>query len=296
MLTTKMLPKPPTSPRLIPATHCLSPTRNHPHKRSHIGRKKGYEKKKKEKKEEEEKEETGKIAGAIKVKVCEIVDPITFYAQIVDDKGHAQVEAAMKKFSESVGKALESQPKRSEVVAAPFEGGWYRARVEGKNAETGLLKVFFIDYGNYAEMPLSQLKALEQSVGNLQPLAQLCKLAAVRPPADKLGFAEEAAGALYDLVWDRELVATIETKDRDGRLHLSLHDAEGEPTINQQLLQQGWLRVDKKPLYSIKELADKFRADQQMAKNERLNIWQYSLDDDDEEEDKKPFAGKPKRA
>ena len=52
-----MLPKPPTSPRLIPATHCLSPTRNHPHKRSHIGRKKGYEKKKKEKKEEEEKEE-----------------------------------------------------------------------------------------------------------------------------------------------------------------------------------------------------------------------------------------------
>ncbi|XP_071091157.1 tudor domain-containing 6-like [Haliotis cracherodii] len=74
-------------------------------------------------------------------------------------------------------------PGKGEMVAAPFEGDWYRARVDGVK-ETNC-RIFFVDYGNYDNVPFSSIKKLDPKFCQLPIQGIHCCLAGVSIKNDK---------------------------------------------------------------------------------------------------------------
>uniref|UniRef100_A0A0A9YMR8 Putative ATP-dependent RNA helicase spindle-E n=3 Tax=Lygus hesperus TaxID=30085 RepID=A0A0A9YMR8_LYGHE len=55
--------------------------------------------------------------------------------------------------------------------AAPFKGAWFRAEIVSANMKKRSVRVSFCDYGNEAEIPLSDLRLLPEEFQDLEPLS-----------------------------------------------------------------------------------------------------------------------------
>ena len=155
----------------------------------------------------------GGEAQVLVVRMSDITDGNTFYVHVVgsDDGKHSgdQLKLVMKKMS-VVGP--DSEPlerlKKGLICAAPFNDGsgvaYYRARIV--SASQGKAEVLFIDFGNSAEMPVSDLKALDPDTQrNRPPQAKCCCLAYLKLPEVDHEFGHPAASYLHQLTWDRSL-------------------------------------------------------------------------------------------
>ncbi|XP_067657384.1 tudor domain-containing protein 15-like [Haliotis asinina] len=90
-------------------------------------------------------------------------------------------------------------PGKGEMVAALFEGNWYRARVDGVK-ETNC-RVFFVDYGNYDNVPFSSIKKLDPEFCQIPMQGIHCSLAGVNIKNDK-----EKLKQLHEVVLQKKLV------------------------------------------------------------------------------------------
>jgi len=265
--------------------------------------------------EDEEYEEDSRAlyTGAdVKVKVTEIGDACTFYVHIADDQNFVQVDDALKNFVDD-GKTLEDKDVKNGKVYAglfPTDGTWHRVRIESKT-QGNQYRALFVDYGNRDVLELSQLRTLDEELSRIPPTAHQMFLSALKAPGEGSEYFEPAGQAFSDLVWDRELNAHIDWAE-SGKYHATLTQQGTNITINQLLLESGWVRVATRPLLQLKFKQEEKKKGKQsrvrtrgeqselyknaliwerVGKNSRKHIWEYG-DVSDEEEDARDDRGR----
>jgi staphylococcal nuclease domain-containing protein 1 len=233
-------------------------------------------------------DETVVETGIIKVKVTEITDAITFYIQTVDDPNATKVIELMKTFSADPPAAPEDFSfEKGLVCAGQFDDDqFHRVRIEGKQGDDEY-RVSFVDFGNADVIAKSALRPLPEAISSLPSCARACVLAGIRAPSSASEYSHLSTMAFSDLVWDRELLAKIETKDKNGKLHLTLFPEADSVSINCTLVQESFVRVVERPLRNIAPLMAELQEAQEQAIRSRVagRIWEYGDVSDDEEEE-----------
>mmetsp|Transcript_8588 Transcript_8588/g.15747 ORF Transcript_8588/g.15747 Transcript_8588/m.15747 type:complete len:931 (-) Transcript_8588:130-2922(-) len=241
----------------------------------------------------------------VPVCVSEIVNGGVFYLQNLKPNNKAQLdatEAAMAAIGDATPGAAGTgvmEPRKNMNVLALFDDGegnkWFRAKILAVRTEGAVqtAHVRYIDYGNEAFVKTDSLKVADDSVFATPAAAQEAELAFVTIPDLSKEFGREAAIALSDLVFGKEVEAVVHNKD--NRLSVSLLTApapkEGETESDKQdvaeiLLREGLGYVDSRATRYLKganvEIAKKLNAAQEMAHAEHLNLWRYGDPRDDE--------------
>jgi len=225
----------------------------------------------------------------INIQITEIVDAATFWANVAGSPQLLQVEDKMKAFSEAADADENPKaytPEKHTVCGGRFnDGNWYRVRLESKTQD-GQWRAHFIDFGNDDVLNESDIRPLDKELSKLPPQAKFCVLAGVRAPAAANEYYDIAKDALYDMAYGRKLLAKIQMREDQGRkLHLTLHDAETPESINQLMLRDGLVRLANRPPPRLRKLVDEMRADEEYAKDQHFNLWEYGVVSDDEEEE-----------
>jgi len=239
--------------------------------------------------------------------VSEILGGSHFFYQLVGDESAKVMDDSMKQFTKNNGtNGAPCDVKPGKVVAALFDDGtgksWYRAKILTRG-ERGKAQVLFVDHGNVATVPLaSHIRPLDISLGTerIPPVAHEAELALTlaRPISDDEGL--EAARMFQSLAWGKELTATKYCEVM-GKAQVSLKDpdADGAPSINEQLVSAGLARVAKQSAADeltsrilsgneVTELAAELNVAQNAARKSRSGMWRYgeALNwDDTESED-----------
>lgn len=188
---------------------------------------------------------------------------------------------------------LPNPPKAGEFVAAKFtaDDTWYRARIRRNDREAKKAEVVYIDYGNSETIPWSRLRPLSQAEflpSKLKPQAVEAQLAFIQLP----GNSEYLADAIHFIsqeTADRQLVASVESIEKDGLLWVTLYDSKHSKTavesINADVIDEGLAMVPKKLKPWERSASDVLTAltkKQNVAKDDRRGQWEYGdLTEDD---------------
>ena len=196
--------------------------------------------------------------------------------------------SSFKKFHISPSNAapLPGPPKAGDILAAKFsaDGEWYRARVRRNDREAKRADVLFIDYGNSESVPWSSLRPLNQpqfSTQTLKPQAVDASLSFLQFPTNS-EYLEDAVDFISRTMGDKQLVASVDSTDKDGALWVTLFDPESDAgeaeSLNKEIVAEGCAMVARK-LRSWElnrpKVLESIRAKEAEAKAERRGIWEY---------------------
>nr|BAN21254.1 ebna2 binding protein P100 [Riptortus pedestris] len=182
-------------------------------------------------------------------------------------------------------------PKKGDLCAAkyPADNMWYRAKVE-KVTGGGKVSVFYIDYGNRADIQSTQCAPLPPGldINTDKPYANHYTLAFVSLPKE-LEDIKAAEFEFKESVVDRTLLLNVEY-DISGVRHATLLVPETEKDkekldIGKSLVADGFLLVSKRREKRFEKIMIDYMAAQEEAKKKHLGIWQYGdiREDDDKE-------------
>jgi len=177
-------------------------------------------------------------------------------------------------------------PKEKEVVSARFsqDNHWYRAQVTKINpGTTPTYDLTYIDYGNTETTTAQHIRKLLSDFSEkiVARQAKVGRLAYITPPKLTDEFGKDAATFFKNLVWGKTLTATLNS-DRDGNPTLIVGDPQASITINGALVAEGLARTERRrnagPFFAI------LREEEDKARKDHLNIWQYGdIPDSDDE-------------
>mmetsp|Transcript_1277 Transcript_1277/g.3654 ORF Transcript_1277/g.3654 Transcript_1277/m.3654 type:complete len:979 (+) Transcript_1277:114-3050(+) len=241
---------------------------------------------------------TAKAVEQIKtVQLSEIRSGNHFFYTIIGDEGSGLVEESMKLFTANNGTTGAScDVKKNKVVAALFDGSWYRAKILEKKGTKA--SVLYIDHGNVDTVPIAtHLRPLDDSLGTdkIPAVAKEAYLALteVRSIDDDDG--HDAAKMLQSIAWGKPVNARIFC-DIDGKAQVALMDPTTSSSINEQLIAAGLARKAKQfKVHSIENrmvdgsiiasFAAGLSVSQDAARRSRTGMWRYGdVGEDDEEE------------
>ena len=196
--------------------------------------------------------------------------------------------SSFKKFhaTSSNSAALPGPPKAGEIVAARFsaDGEWYRARIRRNDRDAKLADVLFIDYGNSETLPWSSLRLLNQSqfsTQTLKPQAIDAALSFLQFPTSS-EYLEDAVDFIGRTMADKQLVASVDSTEKDGTLWITLFDPDSDAgedeSLNKEIVAEGCAMVARK-LRSWEvgraKVLEGMRSKEAEAKAERRGIWEY---------------------
>jgi len=239
----------------------------------------------------EEKKKEKKIEY-IRAEVTEVVDGSLFYIHIKGDENN-HLSSLMQRIREVDRKPVNFMPRINQMCLARFsqDNNLYRAIVRKIN--NGECNVFYIDYGNSETLSPKQLFPIEPEFSHLPPQAKPAQLAYLKVPSLKEEFGIDAKAYLGDLVWNKLLYGSIESKEKD-RLFLTLGDPESQFLVNAALVKNGLARVDKTANPAIPIVA-KLREEEEWAKRSHQYIWHYGDISDDEDDMPAARKGRSRR-
>lgn len=241
----------------------------------------------------------------ITVRVTDIQDAKHFYVQHMTEQNKetlSTITVAMEAFAADTPVAEEGWwPEKGWTYAAKFsDGAWYRVRCDGFSPDNGV-KVYYKDYGNFDICDLKDILPLAEEVAELPGLAKACVLAGVQGPTRASEYHKISADKLNEYAFGQDLLAKVELVDRGSKMHLTLieDDAleEEQVSINCRMVREGWCRVEEKPDRQLFKLCERLKSEEEGAKKNHLNIWEYGDVSDDEGEENERFDGgrPPKR-
>merc|ERR1712025_224135 len=213
------------------------------------------------------------------VLVTEVTDEGKFYACNVSDG--TDLENLMEKLRDELNTnpplSGAYQPKKNDLCAAKFvDGQWYRAKVE-KIGVTDV-KVLYVDYGNRASVPKTDLGSLPSTFQTPVGYAKPYSLALTQlPPDDDL--AKQAVQAIKEDLLDKTVKLNVEYKT-GGESFVTAHIEDAD--IGVGLVEDGLLMMYKKGGKKFAKLVKDYEDAMSRAKKNHLNIWQYgdiTLDD-----------------
>nr|AIW62624.1 hypothetical protein [Scytodes thoracica] len=162
---------------------------------------------------------------------------------------------------------------------------WYRARVEKIDGKA--IQVAYIDYGNHEVTTSSRLAALPIAYQSMPPAAREYGLAFVHLPKDPEN-AEDARQMFEELSSRSGLTLNIEYKNGSiPFVTLMTAGDDKKRDIGKELVEQGYLIVEKRKEQKFKKIIHEYLAAQDLAKKKRLNLWCYG---DITEDDAKEFG------
>ncbi|XP_070385841.1 ATP-dependent RNA helicase TDRD9-like isoform X1 [Dermacentor albipictus] len=179
-----------------------------------------------------------------------VVDCGHFYARYSDQSSQLVEQHMNEIINHNSGKNLKpltTQPAPDMLVLAPYQGVYFRARIEEMLANK-LVKVFFLDYGNTENVGVAALRNIdpETHVDVLTTPAQAfeCKLAEVRPAALASGkdqWTKPALEMFSRLVMQQYLVGRVySVVDNVVRLHLIVGSGPSQVNVNDELVKRGF--------------------------------------------------------
>jgi len=240
-------------------------------------------------KEEEEREkrelerQEGNKKVTIAVRVTEVTDATQFYVQIEGDDKKKLDDLMALIAKKDWKKETAFAPDRGDVVLAQFSGDdvWYRAKVlfvTDKGA-----KVLYGDYGNAEFTETDRIRELPDEFGLsvLKFQARECNLAYIQPQKAAQEYGEKGALLLRRLVWDKPLIATIESGMRQQVWQVVLWDEE-KVCINGELVRKGLARVQRVSRNVNPEFIAFLREEEDKAHNAHKGMWRYGDIADDE--------------
>jgi staphylococcal nuclease domain-containing protein 1 len=181
---------------------------------------------------------------------------------------------------------LTGPPKTGEYVAAKFseDGQWYRARIRANDRPAKEAEIVFVDYGNSEKVPWARLRPLNQpqfSPQKLKPQAVDAVLSLLQLPTQK-DYLDEAIAYINDVTGNKELVANVDFTAPEGTLHVTLYDQHTSEnltdSINAEIVRAGNAMVPTKLKGWERGYGDvlkTLREKQDLAKQERLGMWEY---------------------
>ncbi|ESN89999.1 hypothetical protein HELRODRAFT_186227 [Helobdella robusta] len=233
--------------------------------------------------EEEKKEEVQEVVAVERrisyqtIVITEISNELHFYAQNVETG--PSLEKLMNQlrldFNHSPPIPASYTPRKGELCAAKFsDGDWYRALIE-KTIPPNKATVLYVDYGNHETVDILHLASLPSTYQALPHQAHLYALACITLPKDPEDvqaavkfFSEEVAG--------RQFLLNVEYKNL-GIDYVTLVDADDkELDIGQLLISEGLVVSEKRREKHLKELVDRYKAAEEKAKRDRVNLWNAS--------------------
>jgi len=227
-----------------------------------------------------------------------VIDGAHFFVQIQNDQtaGLDELVATLTNLSVNEGPGQPPfTPRVGELVRAQFteDDSWYRAKILSVGAN--LYSVLYIDYGNSETLPGNRIRPLPFAYQSLLAQSQEAGLAFVKAPKLESDWGRESQGHLRELAVGKKLMASVEYRD-EGKMHLTLGDAESGVHINASLIRAGLARVDrrKKRFLSLPAVT-KLREEEDKARSMHVGIWQYgdAPDSDDEEDEPRMAKAKP---
>lgn len=219
--------------------------------------------------------------------VTEIMDSTNFFVRTADDPDFVKVQEALANFEPKDNPAFPPEKPNGIVCAGKFsDGQWYRVRI-GSATKAQTFRVKFIDYGNAEELGKASLTPLPLEVAKIPSTCKECVLAGIKAPGASSAYVNSSAIAFNQLAYGHKLTAKVVMEDRSNKLHLNLTPEGAALSINSQLVQGGWVRVLDRPFPGLKAFCRTLKKDEQIAKENRQNIWEYG-DVSDDEEDTKP--------
>ncbi|KAF9978105.1 hypothetical protein BGZ73_003677 [Actinomortierella ambigua] len=229
------------------------------------------------------------------VVVSEIVSGGHFYVQTIN-KNIQELEKLMAELGTyhkdpAVAAPPNWKPRNHEVVSAKFteDNQWYRAKVL-RSVDAKSVEVIYIDYGNSESIPLARVRPLPPKFSTLPAQAQEAVLSYVKVPAVEEDYGHEAALRFRELVGGRQLVGVVDQREHNV-MHLTLYDPNvsqnPDRSLNNEMVRDGLARVSTKSRYarhpSNQLLVSGFQESMELAKRERLNMFEYgdnTADDD----------------
>ena len=181
---------------------------------------------------------------------------------------------------------LPGPPKAGDIVAAKFsaDNEWYRARVRRNDREAKRADVLFIDYGNSETLPWSSLRPLNQpqfSTQTLRPQAVDAALSFLQFPSSS-EYLEDAVDFISRTMADKQLVASVDSTDKDGTLWITLFDPDShageDDSLNKEIIAEGCALVARKPRSweaGRRKVLEGMKSKEAEAKAERRGIWEY---------------------
>jgi len=218
-------------------------------------------------------------------------ETLNFFAQFVDDG------PKLEKLMEEVNQELTANPplpgaytpKRGELCAAKFEDGfWYRAKVEKSQPNSKTIPVYYVDYGNKAQVAVvDSVAALPArfSFANTPAFAHEYGLACIAVPADEEAKADAFRAIAEDVTSASQILLNPEYES-NGIKMASILNASNKEDVAKGLISEGFLLVDKERKEKrLQKLLQEYRKGQESAKSQRLNLWRYGdFTDDDARE------------
>lgn len=222
------------------------------------------------------------------------IDPTTAHLklQLVGPTTSAALTTLMAAFAKhhhsppASDKSLPNPPKAGDLVAARFseDSEWYRARIRRNDREAQKADVLFLDYGNSETLPWADLRPMTQphfSLAKLKPQALDAALSFLQFPSSA-EYLADAVRLLLQVTAEKQLVASMDSEDKDGTLWVTLFDAESEggeeASVNAEVVAEGAAMVARKLKGWEKArgtIVEGLRAKEEAAKEERLGMWEY---------------------
>jgi staphylococcal nuclease domain-containing protein 1 len=230
------------------------------------------------------------------IRLSEICSGSHFFFHVVGDKAASIIEEGMKLFTAEHGTyGAPCDLKAGKIVAALFDGSWYRAKLLKK--EGMKVKVLYIDHGNVATVPIStHLRPLDASLGveRIPAVAKEAILAFTKTRSLEDDDGIDAARLLQSQCWGKDITARIFC-EVEGKLVVSLYLPNRQGTFNEKLIADGLARVAKSSEVnevsskmlnsnSLVELVAELKVAEESARKTRSGMWRYGdVGDDDED-------------
>lgn len=190
--------------------------------------------------------------GSLTVFISSVINPDKFWVQIMNDRA-VELDQLVDSMTDYYNQQSNQETHHldevnvGQIVAVLFhlDQKWYRAQV---TAVTTSLELYFVDYGDSVDIPLSSVFGLNPDFLGLRFQAIECGLANVKPAGDS--WSEEAISCFEDLThvaqW-KPLVARVESyrEQRSGSPLpcVCLFDTSGEEkdvNISEELISRGY--------------------------------------------------------
>jgi len=202
------------------------------------------------------------------------------------------IEAELAKLKERP--PTQGQVIRNQLMAGLFGKLWYRCKIlrirkRAQGDQPPSWDVLFIDYGNTFALGKHQLQPLPRELLNYAPLAKKVKLAFLDASKDSQ-LRDMSGHMLSNMVMEKKL-----SLKALGYLRANPLDVEatmGSISVNEDMVEKGYLWLKKTQVKRIKKSEDKdqldyvarIQAKERTAKYRRLGLWVYGDPDSDSDE------------
>lgn len=181
--------------------------------------------------------------------VCsEVANSDEFFLQDSSSKHFAHIEKELENFAEETEERLKPPIKSGTPCVALFleDGRWYRARIE-KHLKGDKWLVFFIDYGNYDEAVLDDLRKMPAKLLNIDTQAKSCSLAFLKTPKIDSPLGDSASEWLKSRIFNKKLEARFYYQIKD-RFYVTLQETGNKNplnTVNCEAITNGFAKIDQ---------------------------------------------------